>query len=131
MREKNVRVLPSVLIFFKSQIGSKDIYNTFNDKKSNPKQKCEQKWSLILNANFNWKNIHVLPSYITKNSKLQWFQYRIIHRILGTNELLLKIKIKDTNICSFGCGGVETIEHIFWTCPYISKLWEDLDSWIF
>ena len=44
---------------------------------------------------------------------------------------MLKIKIKDTNICSFGCGGVETIEHIFWTYQYIFKLWEDLNSWIF
>ena len=30
-------------------------------------------------------------SLTTKSSKLQWFQYRIIHRILGTNSLLYKI----------------------------------------
>ncbi len=30
---------------------------------------------------------------ITKNTTLKWFQYRINHRILATNEFLHKIKI--------------------------------------
>ena len=52
-------------------------------------------------------------SLTTKSSKLQWFQYRIIHRILGTNSLLYKINQKPNDKCSFCLKEVETIEHIF------------------
>ena len=67
----------------------------------------------------------------TKSSKLQWFQCRIIHRILGTNSLLYKINQKPNDKCSFWLEEVETIEHIFWSCNKISKLWEDLNNCIF
>ena len=32
---------------------------------------------------------------------LQWFQYRINHRILGTNRLMFKMGIVDKENCSF------------------------------
>ena len=67
----------------------------------------------------------------TKSSKVQWFQYRIIHRILGTNEFLFKIRQKDNDKCIFCKEFTETIQHIFWTCPKISELWELLSLWIF
>ena len=82
-------------------------------------------------CNLNWKEIYCLPFITTKSSKLQWFQYRIIHRILGTNSLLYKINQKPNDKCSFCLEEVERIEHIFWSCNKISKLWEDLNSWIF
>ena len=56
----------------------------------------------------------------------QWFQYIIIHRILGTNSLLYKINQKPNDKCSFCLEEVERIEHIFWSCNKISKLWEEL-----
>jgi hypothetical protein len=62
---------------------------------------------IALKVILNWKEIYRLPFITTKSSKLQWFQYRIIHRILGTNSLLYKINQKrldillhDQNICS-------------------------------
>jgi hypothetical protein len=41
--------------------------------------------------NAEWKIIHNLPFKITKSTKLQWFQYRIINKILATNSFLFKI----------------------------------------
>ena len=32
---------------------------------------------------------------------LRWCQYRIIHRILGTNSFLNKIRVIDSNLCTF------------------------------
>jgi hypothetical protein len=55
----------------------------------------------------------VCPKKRTKSSKLQWFQYRIIHRILGTNSLLYEINKKPNDKFSFCLEEVETIEHIF------------------
>jgi hypothetical protein len=44
---------------------------------------------------------------------------------------LYKINQKPNDKCSFCLEEVETIEHIFWSCNKISKLWEDLNNWIF
>ena len=67
----------------------------------------------------------------TKSSKLHWFQYRIIHRILGTNKFLFKIKIKQSDKCTFCNEVTEEIEHIFWTCHKIADLWIRLMDWIY
>ena len=84
--------------------------------------KCEEKWTEALNVILNWKEIYRLPFIKTKSSKLQWFQYRIIHRILGANSLLHKINQKPNDKCSVCLEEVETIEHIFLSCNKISKL---------
>jgi hypothetical protein len=41
---------------------------------------------------------------------------------------LYKINQKPNDKCSFWLEEVETIEHIFWSCNKISKLWEDLNN---
>jgi hypothetical protein len=60
-----------------------------------------------------------------------WFKYRIIHRILGTNTFLYKIKVKDCNLCTFCKEEPETIEHLLWGCHKVSDLWHELNRWIF
>jgi hypothetical protein len=112
----------------KSQKGSKDMYHILDSNLI--KLKCEEKWTEALNVILNWKEIYCLPFITTKSSKLQWFQYRIIHRILGTNSLLYEINQKPNDKCSFCLEEVEKIERIFWSCNKISKLWEDLNNWI-
>jgi hypothetical protein len=48
--------------------------------------KGKTKWSELLEVNkAEWKIIHNLLFKITKRSKLEWFHYRIINRILATN----------------------------------------------
>lgn len=100
-------------------------------KEENSRPISEEKWSPIVNNNnFEWKNIYRLPFITTKNSKLQWLQYRITHRILGTNEFLNKINLIPSNKCEFCKESVETIEHIFWSCTKVFDLWENLNQWI-
>ena len=52
------------------------------------------------NNNFMMKYITNAFQY-TDDTTLRWFQYRISHRILATNEYLFKIKIKDSKLCTF------------------------------
>lgn len=117
-------------IFLKPRKGSKDMYNFLNRK--TVQISAEQKWENILNKyDIEWKNIHFHCTKHTKNTKLCWFQYRIIHRILGTNTFLYKIKVKDCNLCTFCKEERETIEHLLWECHKISDLWHELNRWIF
>lgn len=103
--------------------GSKAMYNILNNNTSMPTSQA--KWLEKPSVTFNkeeWKQIYSLPFNITKDSKLQWFQIRILHRILGTNDLLYKIKYKDSPLCTFCKTENETIEHLFWGCNATRKL---------
>ena len=113
VHEKNPQPLMpfNIGLFLKFRKGSKDMYNVLNRKTVHIS--AEQKWENILNKyDIEWKNIHFHCTKHTKNTKLCWFQYRIIHRILGTNTFLYKIKVKDCNLCTFCKEEPETIEHL-------------------
>ena len=117
-------------LFLKSRKGSKGMYTVLNRKTVHIS--AERKWENILNKyDIEWKNIHFHCTKHTKNTKLCWFQYRIIHRILGTNTFLYKIKVKDCNLCTFCKEEPETIEHLLWGCHQVSDLWHGLNRWIF
>ena len=49
----------------------------------------------------------------TKDTTLRWFQYRISHRILATNEYLFKLKLKDSKLCRFCNIKHESVIHLF------------------
>ena len=58
----------------------------------------QKKWEEILTLGLDeakWREIFKLSFIVTQNTKLQWLQYRINQRILGTNTFLYKIKVKD------------------------------------
>ena len=91
-----------------------------------------RKWtnSLNLNPDFNWKYTYKFPFIVTKDPKLQWFQFKINHRIIGTNHLLNKMGIKQDNICTFCQNEVETIEHLFYDCHISNMYLRDIKRWI-
>ena len=113
----------------KSNKGCKDMYKLFNNKKVVIKSK--EKWNQALgNTNFNWKTIYNLPAKCCSNTKLHWFQYRIIHRILATNDFLLKLKVREDNLCTF-CGLLpEKIDHLFWHCHVVTEFWDTVERWV-
>ena len=69
-----------------------------------------------------WKLIFSLPFLATKDTYIQWFQFRINNRILGTNNFLYKIKYIDCANCTFCSNDQETVEHLFWNCPKVQQL---------
>ncbi|XP_052074422.1 uncharacterized protein LOC127712168 [Mytilus californianus] len=79
-------------IFFKSSRGTKDMYSLLI--RNNIVSTGQKKWDQILNVDENeWRIIFKLPFVVTKNTKLQWLQYRINQHILGTNKFLNKINV--------------------------------------
>ena len=115
-----------------SKKGCQDIYTYFN---SYVLEKCkgEIKWENILNINADakwWQTHHIIPFYITMDTKLQWFQYRVTHRILATNSYLKKIRYTESDLCTFCNTEIETIMHLLCNCSSVSCLWRDLNDWI-
>jgi len=58
---------------------------------------------------------------------LRWFQLRILHNILATNNFLYKIKILNSEKCTFCNNFRETIDHLFWKCE-IKDMLEKTDA---
>lgn len=86
------------------------------------------RWQQLANENtqFRWNKIYTLPYVAVRDKKLQYFQFRFIHRILGVNEFLFKIKLIDSPLCSFCVNENETIDHLFWHCPIVAAFWKDV-----
>ena len=85
---------------------------------------CIRKWDQV--ADTDWNTIFKLPFVAIRDSKVHYFQFRFLHRIIGVNSFLHKIKISESPLCSF-CGEVEeTIEHLFWDCIHVQLFWSNV-----
>ena len=70
-----------------------------------------------------WSFIYCISFSVTKDTKLQDFQYKLIHRILSTNSFLYKYGLKETELCTFCTETKESLVHIFWECNYVRNFW--------
>ena len=77
-----------------------------------------------------WEIIHKVPFRVTKDSRIQWFQYRIINRILATNSFLFKIKKSNSKYCNLCHSEEESIEHILWECNFLQTLLSDFEFFL-
>ena len=66
----------------------------------------------------------------TIDSKLRNFQYKYLMRIVTTNKLLLKYKIKNSNTCEICNMYVETIKHLFWECIHTQHYWNEISNFL-
>ena len=76
----------------------------------------------------HWEQIFCLPFKCTIESRLQSFQFKILHRVAAHNYLLQKFGIVDSVSCSY-CNSVETLEHKYYECPQILNFWHELTNW--
>ena len=87
-----------------------------------------EKWNIQFNIDEDdWESIFQNPYYSVRDVKIQYFQFRFLHRILGTNRRLFLMKIKDSPLCSFCKIEEESIEHLFWNCHVVSSFILDLE----
>jgi exonuclease III len=63
----------------------------------------------------------------TQEVRLRVLQWKILHNIFPTNILLHKMGIRGSRQCSF-CNETDFIEHFFYECKHISKLWKDIEN---
>ena len=55
----------------------------------------------------------------TSDRYSQWFQTRLIHRILPTNSLLFQMNLTENKLYSFWNTCEEILQHLFFECPKI------------
>lgn len=86
--------------------------------------------SLFDDQNLDWKQIYLIPHKVTLDIKTRMFQFKILNRIIYTNQLLNKMRLTDTSLCTF-CGECEeSLEHLFLHCKFTKDFWTHTINWL-
>lgn len=107
------------------------VYNQLTFDKNRLNKLCD-KWSDKMGypLDFDLFLQNFMQVYkLTKSSKLRGFQYRFLHRIIFTADILYKWKLVDSPICHFCETDYETVDHLFYTCKITSQFWRAFHSW--
>ena len=66
----------------------------------------------------------------TLESKLREFQFKILNRIVFTNEKLFRFGLAESPSCAFCQTEVESVEHLLFSCRVSSSFWKHVLSWL-
>jgi len=73
--------------------------------------KAVAKWNNTF-LGLDWLAVYSSLKNSTSDTKLKWFQYRILHSVLTTNDYLYKRKVIDTDRCTCCKTEKETVRHL-------------------
>ena len=121
-----------ISFFFLSDQGCRNIYNKVKTKEVECRYRA--KWNNDLDIhidNKTWRRVFYLIFNVEQDNNLIWFQYKLIHRILGTNSQLYKMSIEKSDKCRLCQSDPETFMHLFVKCRHVVELWKDLENWIY
>ena len=87
----------------------------------------QMKWNQINGVEEEqWRKSFYILKTTTSDTKLQWFQIRLLHYILTTNRFVSKFMTNQNDLCEFCGSHSETIQHIMWHCPKVRVFWKEL-----
>ena len=109
-----------IAVFKVNMSNSKNIYSSLRNNVAETPT-CVYKWKRDFSDDLNFTRIFLLPFKALRNSKIQYFPFRFLHRILGINSFLFRIGLTDSPRCSFCADCEETLSHLFWDCSIINK----------
>ena len=79
----------------------------------------------------DWKRVYLLSFRTTLETKLREFQFKILNRIVFTNEKLFRFDMAESDKCAFCQTEVESIEHLLFSCKISSaKYPKHVLSWL-
>ena len=93
------------------------------------KPAAELKWEHYFQTDMlDWSTIYKLAFNITKDTKVQSLQYKILQRIFPCNYWLSKWNKDINDSCAF-CNQTDYLEHYFYECQTLNELWEGIRNW--
>lgn len=75
-----------------------------------------------------WLSVYRSPYQAARETKVQAFHFRLVHRFIPCNHFLKNIRIKRDDKCSF-CPAPDTIQHFLYMCPTVNLFWKQVVSW--
>lgn len=82
-----------------------------------------------INSDLYWNFWYYLPYALSREVRLQSFQFRVLHRTIPCNVYLQRIRVRDSGVCSF-CDEVDDLVHFFYYCPITAKFWDSVALWL-
>ncbi|GAV92295.1 zf-RVT domain-containing protein, partial [Cephalotus follicularis] len=67
-----------------------------------------------------WYKVVWFPQRIPKHSFCVWLSFMQAHKTL---DKLTRVGVVSSNACVFGCGQGESLNHLFFACPYTVTIW--------
>ena len=120
-------------VLLNSTKGCQDFYNILKRSFVQNNSSIKSKWEDDLNVEISekeWIHLNSFPFKCLQSTKLRWFHYRLVNRILGTNTVLFKMGIRDSDLCTFCSCDKETYDHLFFFCSKVSTFISDVFHWI-
>lgn len=77
----------------------------------------------------SWPLLYKLPFKTIRETKMQAFQFKILHRILPCKSYLKAIHIVSDDTCPF-CSEQDTLTHFLYDCPQTSTFWNKVAAWL-
>ena len=115
----------AISLICKFSKGYSHIYSLFQTCQFNDKKECKslRKWKLHFNIDEKyWQTYCSITFKSTIDVDFRWFQYRILNRILFTNNLLFKLNLVEDELCSFCNIHTKTLIHFFCDCHFFQKI---------
>lgn len=116
-----------------SQASSKRLYKIIITRKKQ-KISSQRKWNLefpppagISIADY-WESKYRSAFRSVRETKLQSFQFKLLHRIIPCSKYLKTIRVKDDDKCP-ACGEVDSLSHFFYFCPLVQLIWNSICNW--
>ena len=107
---------------------SKMIYNEFKSHKTSPPTAQVRVKNKYPSLTFDWKKSYSLAFNVSLDTKLKAFQYKLLNRIIFTNDKLFAFKIVDSPVCTFCENEDESLEHLFYFCNVTTLFWKEVLS---
>ena len=129
---------PQILLKFKSKPIPFIKYKTsqfyqmlieLQQNKNLTQPKCIDKWNETFNIDINaWEEIFQRPFRVCRSTRLQSFQFRLLHRVITCNHWLFNAHIKDSPICDT-CLVDDSLFHFFIECIHVQEFWRKFKLW--
>nr|BAC82624.1 pol-like protein [Ciona intestinalis] len=109
---------------------TKHLYKTLVNISCEQTNKQGQTWATLLGIDPDWKKIYKTNYFCTLKTKFRSFQIKVNNLAIITNDKLFKFGIVDSGQCVFCESALETVHHIFCTCPKVILFWKEVSDWI-
>ena len=70
------------------------------------------------------------PRIVSSNTYMRCFQYKVLNNILFLNKKLFLFKKSNSSLCCFCKEEDETVFHLYFCCPNVRNLWNQLKSYL-
>ena len=111
-----------------NKLESKELYQIQTSKKYKKPTSQLYYEGYSNNFDFDWKLVYLLPRIVTVDTKLKFFQYKILSNILFVNKMLFKLRKVESQLCSFWKAEGEIYIHLFYRSRKTSILWRQLQE---